>query len=239
MRFSAQLDFEIENETENAIIELSYAVSTLSPYLVWSEFDKGILNPAKFKYLLIKYGIFNVIFSGQTKYSQKIEYGLDKIAQRIDNKAILWAFFLMDKPQTYSQKIEQIRKHIDFPHNLANEIKEIVEIIYALDKLEYLEPKKQVKILESKFFGETIEAAQLYGGFENEISEILKTYKNTDAPKLIDGEKLLYLDKIEPTMFGSILTEIRLAQFRGEIENETQALEFAKKLVNEHKKDAK
>ena len=231
VRFAARLDFDIEHRTAEAITEMARLVSNLSPYSVWFEFNKGIINPAKFKHLLVRYGIMNELFSSEMKYSSNIEHNLDRIAKKFGDSPILWAFFLMDIPENYSQKIRKICQHIQFPHKLKKSIEQVAEILSSLDNIEYLEPKEQAKILECQYFNETLDAARIYGGFEKAIEKIEKMYPNINAPRLLDGAKILSEMNIEPSMVGDILAKIRLAQFRGEILNEKQALKLARDII--------
>ncbi len=229
VRFAAQLDFNIETKTAEAVRKCASLVENLSPGWLWREFRKGFRNAVRFRRLIIEYDIFNYIFNNYFKYSDYDIAIHAKIQAITDNTAVRWIFFFYDNPRDFAERMKLACARIEFPHDLRKDILDIARVIEAIPLFFELNSQNKVRILDSHFFTDILKAALLYDEFKPIIEKIRVEYPAFETPSIITGNDIKEI-LVDDNRIGKILAEIRLAQFRGDIIDKKEALELVNKM---------
>jgi len=229
VRFAAQLDFDIEVKTAEAVRKCASMVESLSPGWLWREFRKGFRNAGRFRQLIVKYGIYNYMLNDHFNYSG-YHIAIHGIIQSITNNiAVRWIFFFYDNPRGFAGRMKSVCNRIEFPHDLRRDILDIANIIEKIPLFFELNSQDKVKILDSPFFSDLSRAAKLFDEFKPIIEKLRLEFPALKTPSIITGNDIKEI-LTDDNRIGNILAKIRLAQFRGDIVNKKEALELANKI---------
>ncbi|MCD6123626.1 CCA tRNA nucleotidyltransferase, partial [bacterium] len=229
VRFAAQLGFEIEQKTAEAIRMLSALVADLSPQWLWRELSKGMEKPAQLKKLLLEFNLWEHLW-GDIFPSPKDNTNELKAASIALPQKSLWIMFFYDDAQSLPEKMSKLAERIEFPHKLRTDILEIARIVSEIKKFEELSAPEKVKILDSLQFEDAIALARFIPELSEKAEEILRKYPKIGAKPLISGNELSSLG-LKGQKLKQVLAQIRLAQLAGKIKSTTEALNMAKKLI--------
>jgi len=229
VRFAAQLGFEIEQKTAEAIRMLSALVADLSPQWLWRELSKGMEKPAQLKKLLLEFNLWEHLW-GDIFPSPKDNTNELKAASMALPQKSLWIMFFYDDAQSLSEKMSKLAERIEFPHKLRTDILEIARIIAKIKAFDELSAPEKVKILDSLQFEDAIALARFIPELSEKAEEILRKYPKIGAKPLISGNELSSLG-LKGQKLKQVLVQIRLAQLAGKIKSTVEALDMAKKLI--------
>ena len=229
VRFAAQLGFEIEQKTAEAIRMLSALVADLSPQWLWRELSKGMEKPAQLKKLLLEFNLWEHLW-GDIFPSPKDNTDELKAASIALPQKSLWIMFFYDDAQSLPEKMSKLAERIEFPHKLRTDILEIARIVSEIKKFEELSAPEKVKILDSLQFEDAIALARFIPELSEKAEEILRKYPKIGAKPLISGNELSSLG-LKGQKLKQVLAQIRLAQLAGKIKSTVEALNMAKKLI--------
>ena len=229
VRFAAQLGFEIEQKTAEAIRMLSALVADLSPQWLWRELSKGMEKPAQLKKLLLEFNLWEHLW-GDIFPSPKDNTDELKAASMALPQKSLWIMFFYDDAQSLPEKMSKLAERIEFPHKLRTDILEIARIVSEIKKFEELSAPEKVKILDSLQFEDAIALARFIPELSEKAEEILRKYPKIGAKPLISGNELSSLG-LKGQKLKQVLAQIRLAQLAGKIKSTVEALNMAKKLI--------
>ena len=229
VRFAAQLGFEIEQKTAEAIRMLSALVADLSPQWLWRELSKGMEKPAQLKKLLLEFNLWEHLW-GDIFPSPKDNTNELKAASIALPQKSLWIMFFYDDAQSLPEKMSKLAERIEFPHKLRTDILEIARIVSEIKKFEELSAPEKVKILDSLQFEDAIALARFIPELSEKAEEILRKYPKIGAKPLISGNELSSLG-LKGQKLKQVLAQIRLAQLAGKIKSTVEALNMAKKLI--------
>jgi len=229
VRLAAQLGFEIEQKTAEAIRMLSALVADLSPQWLWRELSKGMEKPAQLKKLLLEFNLWEHLW-GDIFSSPKDNTDELKAASMALPQKSLWIVFFYDDAQSLPEKMSKLAERIEFPHKLRTDILEIARIIAEIKKFDKLSAPEKVKILDSLQFEDAIALARFIPELSEKAEEILRKYPKIGARPLISGNELSSLG-LKGQKLKQVLAQIRLAQLAGKIKSTAEALNMAKKLI--------
>jgi len=229
VRFAAQLGFEIEQKTAEAIRMLSALVADLSPQWLWRELSKGMEKPAQLKKLLLEFNLWEHLW-GDIFPSPKDNTDELKAASMALPQKSLWIMFFYDDAQSLPEKMSKLAERIEFPHKLRTDILEIARIIAKIKAFDELSAPEKVKILDSLQFEDAIALARFIPELSEKAEEILRKYPKIGAKPLISGNELSSLG-LKGQKLKQVLAQIRLAQLAGKIKSTVEALNMAKKLI--------
>ena len=229
VRFAAQLGFEIEQKTAEAIRMLSALVADLSPQWLWRELSKGMEKPAQLKKLLLEFNLWEHLW-GDIFPSPKDNTDELKAASMALPQKSLWIMFFYDDAQSLPDKMSKLAERIEFPHKLRTDILEIARIIAEIKKFDELSAPEKVKLLDSLQFEDAIALARFIPELSEKAEEILRKYPKIGAKPLISGNELSSLG-LKGQKLKQVLAQIRLAQLAGKIKSTVEALNMAKKLI--------
>lgn len=229
VRFAAQLGFEIEQKTAEAIRMLSALVADLSPQWLWRELSKGMEKPAQLKKLLLEFNLWEHLW-GDIFPSPKDNTNELKAASMALPQKSLWIMFFYDDAQSLPEKMSKLAERIEFPHKLRTDILEIAKIIAKIKAFDELSAPEKVKILDSLQFEDAIALARFIPELSEKAEEILRKYPKIGAKPLISGNELSSLG-LKGQKLKQVLAQIRLAQLAGKIKSTVEALNMAKKLI--------
>ncbi len=229
VRFAAQLGFEIEQKTAEAIRMLSALVADLSPQWLWRELSKGMEKPAQLKKLLLEFNLWEHLW-GDIFPSPKDNTDELKAASMALPQKSLWIMFFYDDAQSLPEKMSKLAERIEFPHKLRTDILEIARIIAKIKAFDELSAPEKVKILDSLQFEDAIALARFIPELSEKAEEILRKYPKIGAKPLISGNELSSLG-LKGQKLKQVLAQIRLAQLAGKIKSTVEALDMAKKLI--------
>ena len=229
VRFAAQLGFEIEQKTAEAIRMLSALVADLSPQWLWRELSKGMEKPAQLKKLLLEFNLWEHLW-GDIFPSPKDNTDELKAASMALPQKSLWIMFFYDDAQSLSEKMSKLAERIEFPHKLRTDILEIARIIAKIKAFDGLSAPEKVKLLDSLQFEDAIALARFIPELSEKAEEILRKYPKIGARPLISGNELSSLG-LKGQKLKQVLVQIRLAQLAGKIKSTVEALNMAKKLI--------
>ena len=229
VRFAAQLGFEIEQKTAEAIRMLSALVADLSPQWLWRELSKGMEKPAQLKKLLLEFNLWEHLW-GDIFPSPKDNTNELKAASMALPQKSLWIMFFYDDAQSLPEKMSKLAERIEFPHKLRTDILEIARIIAKIKAFDELSAPEKVKILDSLQFEDAIALARFIPELSEKAEEILRKYPKIGARPLISGNELSSLG-LKGQKLKQVLAQIRLAQLAGKIKSTAEALNMAKKLI--------
>ena len=229
VRFAAQLGFEIEQKTAEAIRMLSALVADLSPQWLWRELSKGMEKPAQLKKLLLEFNLWEHLW-GDIFPSPKDNTDELKAASMALPQKSLWIMFFYDDAQSLPEKMSKLAERIEFPHKLRTDILEIARIIAKIKAFDELSAPEKVKILDSLQFEDAIALARFIPELSEKAEEILRKYPKIGAKPLISGNELSSLG-LKGQKLKQVLVQIRLAQLAGKIKSTVEALDMAKKLI--------
>ena len=229
VRFAAQLGFEIEQKTAEAIRMLSALVADLSPQWLWRELSKGMEKPAQLKKLLLEFNLWEHLW-GDIFPSPKDNTNELKAASMALPQKSLWIMFFYDDAQSLPEKMSKLAERIEFPHKLRTDILEIARIIAKIKAFDELSAPEKVKILDSLQFEDAIALARFIPELSEKAEEILRKYPKIGAKPLISGNELSSLG-LKGQKLKQVLAQIRLAQLAGKIKSTAEALNMAKKLI--------
>ncbi len=229
VRFAAQLGFEIEQKTAEAIRMLSALVADLSPQWLWRELSKGMEKPAQLKKLLLEFNLWEHLW-GDIFPSPKDNTNELKAASMALPQKSLWIMFFYDDAQSLPEKMSKLAERIEFPHKLRTDILEIARIIAKIKAFEELSAPEKVKLLDSLQFEDAIALARFIPELSEKAEEILRKYPKIGARPLISGNELSSLG-LKGQRLKQVLAQIRLAQLAGKIKSTAEALNMASKLI--------
>ena len=229
VRFAAQLGFEIEQKTAEAIRMLSALVADLSPQWLWRELSKGMEKPAQLKKLLLEFNLWEHLW-GDIFPSPKDNTNELKAASMALPQKSLWIMFFYDDAQSLPEKMSKLAERIEFPHKLRTDILEIARIIAKIKAFDELSAPEKVKILDSLQFEDAIALARFIPELSEKAEEILRKYPKIGAKPLISGNELSSLG-LKGQRLKQVLAQIRLAQLAGKIKSTVEALNMANKLI--------
>ena len=229
VRLAAQLGFEIEQKTAEAIRMLSALVADLSPQWLWRELSKGMEKPAQLKKLLLEFNLWEHLW-GDIFSSPKDNTDELKAASMALPQKSLWIVFFYDDAQSLPEKMSKLAERIEFPHKLRTDILEIARIIAEIKKFDKLSAPEKVKILDSLQFEDAIALARFIPELSEKAEEILRKYPKIGARPLISGNELSSLG-LKGQKLKQVLAQIRLAQLAGKIKSTAEALNMASKLI--------
>jgi len=229
VRFAAQLGFEIEQKTAEAIRMLSALVADLSPQWLWRELSKGMEKPAQLKKLLLEFNLWEHLW-GDIFPSPKDNTDELKAASMALPQKSLWIMFFYDDAQSLPEKMSKLAERIEFPHKLRTDILEIARIIAEIKAFDELSAPEKVKILDSLQFEDAIALARFIPELSEKAEEILRKYPKIGAKPLISGNELSSLG-LKGQRLKQVLAQIRLAQLAGKIKSTAEALNMASKLI--------
>jgi len=229
VRFAAQLGFEIEQKTAEAIRMLSALVADLSPQWLWRELSKGMEKPAQLKKLLLEFNLWEHLW-GDIFPSPKDNTNELKAASMALPQKSLWIMFFYDDAQSLPEKMSKLAERIEFPHKLRTDILEIARIIAKIKAFDELSAPEKVKILDSLQFEDAIALARFIPELSEKAEEILRKYPKIGARPLISGNELSSLG-LKGQKLKQVLAQIRLAQLAGKIKSTVEALNMANKLI--------
>jgi len=229
VRFAAQLGFEIEQKTAEAIRMLSALVADLSPQWLWRELSKGMEKPAQLKKLLLEFNLWEHLW-GDIFPSPKDNTDELKAASMALPQKSLWIMFFYDDAQSLPEKMSKLAERIEFPHKLRTDILEIARIIAKIKAFDELSAPEKVKLLDSLQFEDAIALARFIPELSEKAEEILRKYPKIGAKPLISGNELSSLG-LKGQKLKQVLAQIRLAQLAGKIKSTAEALNMASKLI--------
>lgn len=155
VRFSAQLRFRMESALSDAVSEMAYLTSNLSPAWVFREFSRGIKhNPSMFKKLLDQTNIGESIFGKDwERHSEFDLLNRAKFFKKVPD-AILWVLFFGKNSKNLVERFSRIFLRIEFPKKLRKDIIYACELWESFNNLDTLPENKRRKIISNLLYEE-------------------------------------------------------------------------------------
>lgn len=125
LRFASVLDFEIEPETHNAIIENREKLLNISAERISAEFKKALSGKGIAR-LLPYYSVFSVIFPNLTE--ENFEQSLDLLS-RSENKDEIFTLTIFFLPFAHGEETAEILKKLRFDNETVKGVKSRLQII--------------------------------------------------------------------------------------------------------------
>ena len=245
VRFSTQLDFEIESSTWSAVYDNAKKITKISGERIAMELEGILIHPnrAAGASMLIESGLAKVIFpgfaSGQAKSAISV---LGQLRKKVDFALALACFFAGCETE-YGVKSCRIlklsrnrNKHIKFL--LTNRGK-------LLDERMSLAELK--KILAEPYFWDLYELQRAIqkskGDGRKSIAPLISLRKRINAlgdvelqpEPLLSGHDLIQLGAVPGPALGQLAEEMYIVQLEGTLQTAEQAERWAKKWLRKHK----
>jgi poly(A) polymerase len=238
IRFSAQLNFIIEYNTQKAITDNAHLLSKISKERIRDEFNKTLLAKASNYYHFTCLGIFEHVLTRFSKSKPGWTYIshneiLGYLSHTPRNKTITYYLtILLNCTLDSNKKVEAFLIDYKYP---TNTIKTILANLKALDQ--FGDAKKFTKAEMKRFvrqpnFDELIDLFQV---FQPKLGSPLITIlcnliswqdKDLWPCPLLDGDKLIELGYKPGPKFKEMLDKIETAQLNEEISTYEEALEL-------------
>ena len=184
LRFSAALDFTIENETLQAIYAGAGLAGKISAERIRIELEKTLMSPKpEIAGEMIKVGLLEKYFA----ISGKRPDGLEKIANLPKEPTIRWCAFC-----AVLQNTKYIKSAEELLHNMHLDGKTIKICLRALDITEFPDDKNEIKRLLSKNDAAVVRCAAA-------VSDVLSATPEAtpeDAPENAPGDALIRTEDV-------------------------------------------
>lgn len=229
VRFAAQLNFEIEAETQKAAMERVSLVDKVSGERIWAELKK-LKSSAEWNRVL-ELQLFRKIC--QEVFKTSFENTPRLVESRRDQEASAHLFFVLS---TLSLDSEEMKKKLTERLHLSREERNRFDLFMMVKtKFSFFSSEKLALELEKK---PQLQAVMQYVVYQNafdaevfkKAQEILKLYPQP----LLSGEDLKSI--VDVRQIGLALNELRIRQFEGAVVSREQAFIFVKHQFSRDKK---
>lgn len=237
IRFAAELNFEIDIDTKEAIKIKSKNILYVSKERILVELNKILLsnNPEKiffvFEYLLSTFISNSFSF---IKFDENLFLNMN-LANKLEKKRYLrWAYFLKEYDSILSTKILQELKS---DNDTIKKTKLILDYMYVNIKADKYSIKKILKELELEIFDDLLNIKEIVGinnkdSIQKELNNIKKLeqdiIKNNEAYKLsmlsLNGKDIINLGFEKSKKIGEILEEVLNLVMQDKIDNDKNSL---------------
>ena len=244
VRFSTQLDFEIESSTWSAVCRNAKKIAKISGERIAMELEGVLVHPnrAAGASMLIESGLVNVIFPGFAGEHAKSAIGvLGQLRRKVDFALALACFFAGCETGFAVRSCRILKlsrnqnKHIKFL--LANRGRLLNEQM-SLAELK--------KILAKPYFRDLYELQRAIqkagGGDRKSIAALTALRKRINAlgdvelqpEPLLNGHDLIRLGAVPGPILGQLAEEMYIAQLEGSLHTLQQAKEWAHRWIQRH-----
>ncbi len=245
VRFSTQLDFEIESSTWSAVCRNAKKIAKISGERIAMELEGILVHPnrAAGASMLIESGLANVIFPGFAGEHAKSAIGvLGQLRREVDFALALACFFAGCETEFAVRSCRILKlsrnqnKHIKFllanRGSLLNEQMSLAEL---------------KKILAKPYFRDLYELQRAIqkagGGGRKSIAALTALRKRINAlgdvelqpEPLLNGHDLIRLGAVPGPILGQLAEEMYIAQLEGALHTSEQAGQWVKKWLKKHK----
>ena len=245
VRFSTQLDYEIEPLTWSAIYNNAGNITKISGERIAIELEGILINPNRSvgTKMLFESGLVDAIFPGLSFEQRKLAIEvLAQLRKQVDFALALTGLFIGCNTEFAIEKIRVLKlsrsqtKHIKFL--LANRGKLLNEQM-SLAGLK--------KILAEPYFRDLYELQRAIqkakGNDRKNIAPLINLRKRIKAlggvelqPKpLLNGHDLMRLGAVSGPMLGQLTEELYIAQLEGKLQTSQQAKQWVQKWLQNHK----
>ncbi len=241
IRFSTQLDFAIDQQTESAVCEQAKHITKISGERISAELEGILVSPnrAKGVQLLIETGLAGFIFAGCDCYCAGfIVHLLSYLPAKIDYPLGLASLFAGFETEFVLEKCKPLKlsrnqnKHIRFLLNNRGTL--LKELSVA-----------ELKLLLSGPYFEDLFALQkaIQRASNKGIDPLVKLRRRIGKLKgvelrpkpLLNGRNLMALGAVPGPALGQLSREMYIAQLEGTLQSVEQARQWAVKWLQSHK----
>lgn len=214
IRFASSLNFNIEYETERAMIKLSPLIKNISIERIVVEFNKILLSNGEYINNLNDYGILKVFLPEVSNY-EKEEFNKALLnLNKVENKLYLKLFLLL-KEIKRAEKVHEILKRLKYENKIIN------NVIALINYYEYpISNKGDIKRLLNKIgvdlYVDILSIKKLENINQNEVDKQRILFEEVIINQecflikdlKINGNDLKTLGILEGSQIGEILSKL-------------------------------
>ncbi len=245
IRFSTQLDFQIESSTWSAIKNNAEKITKISGERIAMELEAILINPNRAAGLkmLIKSGLVNEIFpdfvDGQAEFAIKV---LGRLRKKLDFALALAGFFAGCETEFAVDKLSVLKLS-------RNQTRHIRFLLSHRDRLldEDISVAQLKKLLAGPYFRDLFELQKAIQKAKyndrKSIAPLVKLRRRINVlgdvelqPKpLLNGHDLIRLGAVPGPRLGQLAEELYIAQLEGFLQTPRQAEQWVEKWLQKHK----
>lgn len=228
IRFSATLDFKIENETKKAIFLLKSNLSNIAIERINTEFSKILLSDSKTVYNEFA-EVFDIFLNGSAILDENFGKELVLLPKDIELRLAFLMIYIK------SDNAKEILLNLRYPSKIINNVLEIIKYFnYPTESI------KDLRILLSETEYETVYKILTIKNMNIELDILVEIKEKKLCSNLsqlsICGDDLISIGINNGILIGNILKQLLYLVIEEKCENEKKALiNEAKKLMEEWK----
>jgi len=239
VRFAGVLDFELEPQTEQAIVRHAALIADVSAERIWQEWEKILRHPNRALgwRLAERTGLVRVLWPDLTPHAESIARRLERLAPTADAIVALACLFLPLPVEAVHERCRQLsldnrsRLSVAWLVEHANDLLDGELDVVAIKKrmadgnwtrlVELSSAKCRLKVpsAESSNLDANLAAA---GSIDPD---------KVAPPPLIDGHDIMAMGEPEGRRIGQVLAQVYDAQLADQIPSRAEALELARRLL--------
>jgi poly(A) polymerase len=226
VRFAARLNFDIESETEAAIVRLHPLARDIAPERVRDEFVRILTEGAARRglELLERLGLLNDILVPLDKDTMTLFEKLEN-----PTSTLAMAVLLRD----YARQVRDFMTRLRFSNEEIRTVEALVGNYARLHDMPRMKDSALKRIMRMPRLDELLALAQLvspdvYGFLKRKHEEFGP--QGINPPRLLSGDDLLALGIPPGPRIGRVLDAVEDAQLDGEIRTRDEAIAFATKM---------
>lgn len=251
IRFVAELEFDIDQGTYDAICEMAPQITQVSQERILMELERLLTAPARVEgvRLLRQSGLWQIILPElepkDDRQEQQWRTNL-QILNHLNEPGFPLAFAAMARGFVELSKVKSLCRRLRMANDQGDRIHFLLEHEKSLDEAEKKKWSEIQPLLISPYVEDLLKLVEARARTENRdcpsvpwCRERLKWPKEQlNPPPLIRGDDLLETGIVQGPMFKEILDQIRKAQLDGAVTSREEALqlglEMARKLCSQN-----
>lgn len=237
IRFSAKLNFSIEENTLHDISHEAKNINSLSPDRIREEIVLILRNKNAgiSADLLAKTSLWENIFPEISRQPRNPEWKtkiaiLNRASAKKYSEIIMWSLFLSPVTEIKDRDyfaIKNILTRLKFPKFKAQQILWLVKSLIETRNFDVLSPQKAIEIADSKHLQTLLKIINLRNPNDDFETDLLRRFPNLGTKPFLTGKILQKsLENVPQNEIRSILIKLRNAELSGKIVSRKEAKKF-------------
>jgi len=239
IRFVAELEFDLDQATYDAICEMAPQITQVSQERILMELERLFTAPARTEgvRLLRKSGLWEVILpelQPKDESQEQVWWTNLQILNHLNEPGFPLAFAAMVRGFVEPPRVKSLCRRLRMANHQSDRIQFLIENVENVDGAEKKRWSEIQPLLISPYIEDLLKLAEARARTENRSStsvawcreRLTWPEEQLNPPPLIRGDDLLETGIVQGPMFKEILDQIRKAQLDGTVTSREEALKL-------------